>query len=134
MFEIGKKYNRQQDLHDKYGGNRQSGIAPCANNPYVFLFTSPRGEEYGYEDTWENESIFRYSSEGQYGDMELERGNLAIKNHKNDGRDLFLFNKVKSGEYEFIGKFEYISHEMKLGVDFDKVNRRTIVFKLHLVN
>ncbi len=28
MFERGKLYHRQNDLHARFGGNRQSGIAP----------------------------------------------------------------------------------------------------------
>ncbi len=52
MFERGKMYHRQRELHDRFGGNRQSGIAPCASHPYILLFSSPRGEDFGYRDGW----------------------------------------------------------------------------------
>jgi hypothetical protein len=42
MFEIGQLYNRQTDINDKYGGNRQSGIAISRAHPYSFLFSSHR--------------------------------------------------------------------------------------------
>lgn len=49
MFKIGKIYQRSI-LHDNFGGNRQGGIANCANYPYIFLFTAKAGEQHGYED------------------------------------------------------------------------------------
>ena len=43
MFVVGEEYNRSKDIHDKFGGNRQSGIASCASHPYIFLFTGESG-------------------------------------------------------------------------------------------
>ncbi len=133
MFEKGKIYHRQSELHDKYGGNRQSGIAPCANEDMIFLFTSPAGKEHGYEDSWIDEKTFRYTGEGQYGNMELIRGNLAIKNHREKGKRLFLFEKVNSGYYKFIGEFKYCNHINTKGIDSDEQTRQIIVFDLKLI-
>lgn len=47
-FVRGKVYHRQTEIHGQFGGNRQSGIAPCGQHPYVFLFSSPSGEDFGY--------------------------------------------------------------------------------------
>ncbi len=130
MFTEGKTYNRRQDIHAKFGGNIQSGISPCANYPYVFLFTSPSGEEHGYQDKWVSNSVYIYSGEGQYGDMDLVRGNKAIKNHKADGRELHLFEKEQTGEYRYLGQFEYLGHEVKSGTDTDEKKRKVILFSL----
>ena len=130
MFEIGRRYNRQKDLHDVFGGNRQSGISPCAKHPMIFLFTSPKGEDYGYSDYWISDIEFHFTGEGQYGDMELIRGNLAIANHNLDNKKLYLFKKVKSGEYEFNGEFEYITHKFLEGLDYDNNKRKIIAFNL----
>jgi hypothetical protein len=62
--------------------------------------------------------------------MELIRGNLAIKNHKIAGRKLFLFEKEKSGDYLYLGEFEYQNHEINRGEDTDKQRRNIIVFQL----
>ncbi len=75
MFIVGNLYNRKKDIHYKYGGNQYSGIAPCAGHPYVFLFSSPQGEEYGYQDDWLTDQKYQYTGEGQFGKMEMERGN-----------------------------------------------------------
>ena len=46
MFEINKLY-RRSELHDQYGGNRQGGIANCANHPIIFIFTGKSGKGHG---------------------------------------------------------------------------------------
>jgi hypothetical protein len=132
-FEPGKVYNRQEDLHDKFGGNRQSGIAPCAKAPIIFLFTSEKGDEFGYNDGWVSEEIYHYSGEGQTGDMELNHGNRAIRDHAEEGRELHLFKKVDSGRYEYIGQFEYLRHEIVEGLDAVQKHRGMIRFVLKSV-
>jgi len=39
------------------------------------LFSSPQGEEYGYQDDWLTDQKYQYTGEGQFGKMEMERGN-----------------------------------------------------------
>src|SRR4051812_21209197 len=129
MFERGKVYHRQNDIHSRYGGNRQSGIAPCASHPYIFLFSAPSGEEYGYQDGWITATQFTYTGEGQAGNMEMARGNRAIRNHGADGRELHLFEKTdRGGYYEYQGQFKYVSHELKQGQDVGGDERSMIVF------
>lgn len=130
LFEIGKTYHRQKDLHDKFGGNRQSGIAPCAKHPYVFLFTSRRGIEFGYEDGWISSDIFGFTGEGQVGNMVMARGNRAIRDHQEQDRELHLFKRTNKGKYEYLGQFEYIRHEINPGQDGENKTRDVIKFVL----
>src|SRR5436309_11080683 len=51
-FEIGRIYSRRQDIHARFGGQQQGGIATPAKAPFVFLFTGASGEQYGYSDGW----------------------------------------------------------------------------------
>jgi hypothetical protein len=133
MFRSGRLYNRQKELHNKYGGNRQSGIAPCANHPIVFLFTSSTGRLHGYRDGFISDTEYKYTGEGQLGDMELSRGNLAIKNHVSKGRNLFLFKKEHNGDYSYVGQFRYKRHSFESGIDTDENDRRMIVFTLEKI-
>lgn len=134
MFDRGKTYNRRTDIHAPYGGNTQSGIAPCANHPYVFLFTGPAGEQYGYQDVWLSATQFSYTGEGQLGNMQMARGNLAIHQHAHDGRELHLFEKTdRSGHYRYLGQFRYLNHQVRQGNDVGGDNRIQIVFTLELV-
>jgi 5-methylcytosine-specific restriction protein A len=133
MFERGETYHRQTDLHGRFGGNRQSGIAPCASHPLVLLFSSPRGEEFGYRDGWVSPTEYSYTGEGQSGDMEMARGNRAVMEHETVGRELHLFEKVESGYYEYLGRFRYVGHQVRQGPDVDGESRSQILFRLELI-
>ena len=132
MFVIGKQYSRARDIHDQYGGTRQSGISPSGTHPFIFLFTGDSGEAYGYEDGWQqNEDIFLYTGQGQVGDMEFLRGNKAIRDHISDGKQLFLFKALGKGKpVEFLGEFECASIDFAQGPDLNGDLRRTIRFNL----
>lgn len=131
MFEIGEVYNRRQDIHKKYGGKLMSGISPSRITDNIFLFTSPAGKAHGYRDGWiSSDTIFQYSGEGQIGDQELTRGNLAIQLHKDDCRALHLFAKTEPGYYKYLGEFEYKSHIYVTAEDTVQDDRKMIIFYL----
>ncbi|NLN70236.1 MAG: HNH endonuclease [Chloroflexi bacterium] len=129
-FQEGQHLHRQRDLHDRFGGNRQSGIAPCANYPFVFLFSSTIGRTHGYADGWLADDVFLFSGESQYGDMEMKRGNRAIADHAKDSRELHLFKKVSSGVYAYLGQFACESHTLLAGEDTEGRARTMIQFRL----
>lgn len=105
-FEVGEEYKRTE-IHDEYGGTRYSGIAPCRESPYVFLFSGESGEAYGYEDEFLDDGTFLYTGEGQEGDMTWDRGNRAIRDHEADGRQLHLFESHGDGYVTYVGEYEF---------------------------
>jgi 5-methylcytosine-specific restriction protein A len=132
-FEVGRVYDRRSDLHGPYGGQRQGGISTPTRFPAIFLFTGRSGEQYGYRDGLEENGVFRYTGEGQVGDMEFVRGNLAIRDHAEDGRDLHLFEALGKGEgYRYLGLFECAGWEYRRAPDINGQDRRVIVFHLVL--
>jgi len=132
MFVVGKRYSRAKDIHDQYGGTRQSGISPSGSHPFIFLFSGDSGETYGYEDGWQkDDGVFLYTGQGQVGDMEFKRGNKAIQNHVADGKQLFLFRAIGKGQpVEFVGEFECASIDFADGPDVNGNRRKTIRFNL----
>jgi 5-methylcytosine-specific restriction enzyme A len=90
VFQAGHIYKRSL-IHDEYGGNRQSGIAVSASFPFIFIFSGKSGHLHGYKDQWENPNVYSYTGEGQKGDMNFTRGNLAILDHLKNGKRIFLF-------------------------------------------
>ena len=84
---------RRTELHDRYGGGRQGGIAPSRESDNVLIFTDPRaGTQHGYiYDGWDqfDPTLFRYTGEGQQGDQRMVAGNRAIYEHAARGRALF---------------------------------------------
>ena len=106
-FIPGQLYNRRSDIHAKYGGNWQSGICPSGNYPYIFIFSGKSGKQHGYEDGWDNPNVFTYTGEGQSGDMQFTRGNLALKDHLSNGKRIFLFESVSTGVVRFVSEVEF---------------------------
>jgi 5-methylcytosine-specific restriction protein A len=130
-FEIGRTYHRVEDIHEEYGGNRYSGIAPCADYPYVFIFFGESGEWHGYDDELTNEGRFFYTGEGRDGDMKMDGGNAAIKSHKQNGDELHVF-EIEDGAWEvtYVGEYEYTDHYWTRLPDRNKNMRDAIRFEL----
>ncbi len=106
IFVPNQVYNRGRDINGLYGGNAQSGISSSAKFPYIFIFSGRSGQQHGYKDGWENSHVFSYTGEGQSGDMTFVRGNLALKDHKKNGKRVFLFESDGRGFAKFIAEVE----------------------------
>ncbi len=131
MFEVGRVYNRQDDLHGRYGGQRQGGISTPTRQSFLMLFTGKSGEKYGYRDGWNENGVFLYTGEGQTGDMDFVHGNRAIRDHVQDGKVLELFESLGKGHgYRYVGQFVCASWESRQGLDSDGNKRNVIVFHL----
>jgi 5-methylcytosine-specific restriction enzyme A len=101
-------YNRRFDIHQKYGGNPQSGISASAKTPFIFIFSGKTGNKHGYKDAWESKNIFSYTGEGQSGDMEFTKGNLALRDHLQNGKRVFLFEStIKGGPVRFVDEVQF---------------------------
>lgn len=126
-LEIGAEYARS-DLHDSYGGNRYTTVAPCANHPYVFLFTSPSRDGWGHEFRGDT---FLFTGQGSTGDMEMNSGNKAVRDHEAEGRELHAFDIKADGEtVTYLGQFRYVDHRWTTLPDTDGNEREAIRFVL----
>lgn len=106
----GEKIKRTE-LHRLFGGSRQSGISPSRQSPNVFFFSDPSsGEQHGYFDDWKDDGCFHYTGEGQHGDQEMVKGNLAILEAAQNGRTLRGFEGT-DGEIIYRGRFELDSDD-----------------------
>lgn len=131
-FIAGALYNRRDDLHGRFDGQRQGGISTPANEPVIFIFTGEAGKAHGYSDFWETDQIFHYYGEGQRGDMTYTGGNRAILRHEVEGKRLLLFQAMGKGKpYRFLGEMRLLEPYEEHGVpDTDEAPRKAIVFKL----
>lgn len=128
-FRLGAEYERQQ-LHNEYGGNRQSGISPCGDHPIIFVFTGSGGDKYGYDDEFQADGRYKYTGEGKEGDMEFSRGNKAIRDHHETGDKIYLFHQKGDGDVIYLGQFEYDEHEWLQLPDHSDDERDAIRFTL----
>ena len=117
-------------IHDEFGGNRQGGISPSAKVPYIFIFSGKSGAQYGYRDGWDNHNIFSYTGEGQEGDMQFIKGNLALKEHLNRGKRVFLFEIEGGGLVKFNSEMEFYDADYFETPDKNGRNRIGIRFFL----
>lgn len=130
-FEMGKIYERKRDIHSRFGGQPQGGISTPGNHPFIFLFTGESGERYGYKDEWTKDGMFRYTGEGQVGDMEFIRGNKAIRDHVENGKDLLLFEALGKGKgVRYKGIFSCASWRIATGPDLQGNQRKIILFEM----
>lgn len=127
-FIVNQVYRRRRDIHSRFGGNWQGGICPSATFPFIFIFTGSSGDQHGYKDMWENEFVFSYTGEGQMGDMQFTRGNLALRDHVLTGKRVFLFEQVSKGFVRFVSEMTYFdcdyyptfdtNGQMRMGIKF----------------
>jgi hypothetical protein len=101
-LEPGAEVSRSE-LHDRFGGNRQRGIAPSNSTPNILLFTDPAGKQHGYMDEWDGDTL-HYYGEGQRGNQQLTAGNKAILEHVDKRRALRVFQGV-GGVVRYLGEF-----------------------------
>ena len=127
-LEPGSIYNRTE-LHSRYGGSIQGGIAPSNDEPVVFLFTGSTGEEHGYRDEIRSDGTVIYTGEGQIGDMEMVRGNRVIRDHVEEGRELHLFSMEDPG-VRYVGQYLYAAHFFEELPDANEEPREAIRFML----
>ena len=133
MFEVGKIYNRRTDIHGVYKGQQYGGIATPSQHPYVLIFTSEAGEEYGYSDGFNPDGTFRYTGEGQEGDMAMAKGNLAIRDHHKNGKEILLFEAATQGMVRFVGYCNYITHHTEERPDKNGKQRSAYIFHLDII-
>jgi 5-methylcytosine-specific restriction protein A len=127
VFKAGLIYRRSL-IHDEYGGNRQSGISVSTSVPFIFIFSGKSGHQHGYKDQWENKNVFSYTGEGQIGDMDFSRGNLAIRDHLKTGRRIFLFTQEAKAFVTFEGELELLETNYFLSPDREGKERVAIKF------
>lgn len=126
----GNIYSRSE-LHDRFGGQQQGGIATPVGFSSILIFTGSSGLQHGYNDGWAH-GVFCYFGEGQTGDMQWIRGNAAIRDHAKAGKDLLLFQMLKErrSQVKFLGAFACGSWEYRSSTGRDGKSRRAIVFHL----
>jgi hypothetical protein len=73
--------------------------------------------------------------EGQHGDVRLVGGNRAIRDHRENGKSLQVFEQDKKDKrfLRYLGEMEYAHHSFREAPDTDGNKRKAIVFHLRPV-
>ncbi|UYH50996.1 HNH endonuclease [Candidatus Kirkpatrickella diaphorinae] len=130
-FQLNLLYHRRNDIHRRFGGQQQGGIATPANFPGVFIFTGLGSSAIGYQNVFKADGTYRYTGQGQRGDMQMVSGNRAIRDHVKSSKDLLLFqHSKKSSLVYFRGLFVCGGWDIQQQPDIDGTLRDAIVFTL----
>lgn len=138
MFEHGRVY-RRAELHRAWGGTTrvqpQGGILTPVEAPVVVVVTGEEGGQYGYDDSWDADGVFHYYGAGQVGDMVFRTGNLALRDHSENGEDVHLFEQARPSGLRYLGQFICAGYYERDDVpDRNGDLRRGIVFRLVAFN
>ena len=133
-LELGQEYKRTE-LHKFFGGQTQGGISTPSNSKYVFIIAYKKsGKDFGYEDGWDMErNFYFYTGEGQVNDMQMIRGNKAIKDHKENDKKILLFQETKETYIKLEAELIFIDFEYIQTIDREGNNRRAIQFRLQSI-
>jgi hypothetical protein len=128
-----------------YGGTRFQGMETPSTSPNVLLFSDPKvGRENGYEfDGWSTDGeVFSYTGMDRVGPQKMHKGNLALRDHKLNGRAVRLFGvsgkaAVGNGlDRIYLGEFaidDEHPHSTEDAPGTDGVMRTVFVFHLRPV-
>jgi 5-methylcytosine-specific restriction protein A len=128
-FEVGRTYNRQRDIHDRFQGQQRNGIITPAEHALVIIVSGDEGQEHGYSDRLREDGVFEYFGAGQIGDMAFVRGNKALRDHAANGKDLLVFKSTAKG-LRFDGYYVCENYHWEKAPDRQGTMRNAIVFEL----
>ena len=122
-------------IHARWKGQEQGGISTPVGIRVVFAFSGPSGARFGYDkdEGWRDDGTFEFTGEGQRGPMRMARGNRAVLEHAERGRDLHLFIETprkRDRTVQYAGPMECIGFRHGQAPDIDGNVRETIVFRL----
>ena len=133
-YNVHQNYIRRVDVHEPFGGQRQSGIVTPKGALGIFIFTGHGGGAIGYQDAFQADGSLRYTGQGQTGDMLMASGNLAIRDHAMSGKDLLVFEQLgRGGVIRFLGLFACAGWDTERQLDVNGIEREAIVFTLVLI-
>lgn len=111
MLKAGQLYTRAQ-LRMGRGGQRRTAIVTPTRRKEILVFSDAeaRQDPGYYWDGWADASqrVFYYTGEGQEGDQQFTRGNLALRDAATNGKTIHLFmaNGVAPGSTAIRHRYE----------------------------
>jgi len=133
-FVPGQRLQRSE-AHYLLGGNPRAGIANCAEQPYVLLFSDPGlGEPFGYHvhEGLRPDGVYQFSGEGKRGDQEWVRGNFALVEAAKRNKTLHLFLPEERHQV-YVGKFALTERGWMSAVAPDVTGKPRFIFVFELV-
>ena len=110
------------------------GINPTDSTVVLISSIGKSSGKFVYHDKWTKDGDYLYSGEGKTGNQTMTKGNLAIKNAKQDGKAIHLFVKFSPQEYYYQGIFDLLNYTYEYEKDENGNIRKEYKFQLRKVN
>lgn len=126
---------QRSEAHYLLGGNPRAGIANCADQPFVLLFSDPGlGEPFGYHvhEGLRADGVYQFSGEGKRGDQEWVRGNFALAEAAKRNKSLHLFLPEERHQV-YVGEFTLSKSRWVSAVAPDITGKPRFIFVFELV-
>ncbi|MEU9380768.1 restriction endonuclease [Streptomyces sp. NPDC048279] len=134
---VGEELTRRE-LHQRFGGTPQGGIAPSSASRMVMLFTMDSSPASDYTG-WGDDGTFHFMGQGARGNQTMTQGNRSLLRHQEDNRSLHVFHRLPNGPtggaplYRHLGRFRLDDETPYYSADApdeDGTNRNVIIFRL----
>lgn len=125
-----------QQVEDQFGiriSGFGRGINPTDNTVVLISSIGKASGIFVYHDKWTADGDYLYSGEGKTGNQTMTKGNLAIRDAKQNGKGIHLFVKFSPQEYYYQGIFELVDYTYEDEKDEDGNIRKEYKFRLRKV-
>jgi len=127
--DISRMFNVSAQRGIRYSGSLMSRIS------HVVLTTAlhKRLEDLvrnPYQDRKIDDRLL-YTGEGRYGNQQMTRGNLVLKQQMERNYPVYVFEKKSPGRYVFLGQYRVLSVRNETQNDSGGKERQVFLFELH---
>ena len=126
-----------QQVEDQFGiriSGFGRGINPTDSTVILISSIGKASGKFVYHDKWTADGDYLYSGEGKTGNQSMSKGNLAIRDAAQNGKEIHLFVKFSPQEYYYQGVFELVDYTYDDDKDEDGNMRKEYKFRLRKVN
>ena len=109
------------------------GINVTSDKVVLISSVEESGGAFVYHDRWTVDGDYIYSGEGKTGNQKMTKGNLAIKDAAQNGKEIHLFVKFSPEEYYYQGIFELVDYTREDDKDESGNLRKEYKFRLKKV-
>lgn len=109
------------------------GINPTDSTVVLISSIGKAGGNFVYHDKWNADGEYLYSGEGKTGNQTMTKGNLAIRDAAQNGKQIHLLVKFSPQEYYYQGIFELVDYTYEDDRDEDGNIRKEYKFRLRKV-
>lgn len=109
------------------------GINPTENTVVLISSIGKAKGNFVYHDKWTEDGDYLYSGEGKTGHQAMTKGNLAIRDAAQNGKEIHLFVKFSPQEYYYQGIFKLVDYSYEDDQDEDGNIRKEYKFRLKKV-